>query len=250
MPGYRRASSVPQQPAWAIEKRRNPFDSIRADAPGGEFKRKGNSVESAADFANDRRVGIMQLETTAVRSSALNKHVHGRKGERAGSRQWSIIRGKGQRMQSMDLLAFDLQRFPAGRQDMDLWSLPEDALRKRSNRLDQMLTTIEHQQDSPVAQESGERSNRIIEISGQAHGRRDHVGDKRRSAQRAKVDVMDCAVEGGQHGVADRGGNGGFGDPAPSDDGEEPPRGQLFRDKLDCFLASHHFGRTWREPDG
>src|SRR6202048_1377335 len=96
----------------------------------------------------------------------------------------------------MDLLTFDLQRFPACRQYMDLWGHPEDALRQRSNRLDQMLTTIEHQQHSPVAQESGERSKRIIEIARQAHGRRDHVGDKRRSAQRAKVDVMDCSVEG------------------------------------------------------
>src|ERR1700736_5794183 len=122
---------MPQQPAWAIEKRCNPFDSIRADAPGGEFKRKGNSVESAADFANDRRIGIIQLETTAVRSSALNKQLHGRKGERAGSLQRCIIRGEGQRMQSMDLLTFDLQRFPAGRQDMDLWSLPKDALPQR-----------------------------------------------------------------------------------------------------------------------
>src|ERR1700687_2347231 len=142
---------MPQQPARAIEKRRNPFDSIGADAPGGEFERKGNSVESAADFANDRRVGIIQLETTAVRSSALNKQLHGRKGERAGSRQRFILRGKGQRMYSMDLLALDLQRFPARHQDMDLWSLPEDALRQWSNRLDQMLTAIEHQQHAPVA---------------------------------------------------------------------------------------------------
>src|SRR6266436_871397 len=155
MPGCRRASSMPQQPAWAIEKRRNPFDSIGADAPGGEFERKGNSVESAADFANDRRVGIIQLETTAVRSSALNKQLYGRKGERPSGRQRFIIRGEGQRMQSMDLLAFNLQRFPTRRQDMDLWSLPEDALRQWSNRLDQMFTAIEHQQHSPVAQESG-----------------------------------------------------------------------------------------------
>src|ERR1700738_4460988 len=155
MPRGRRASPVPQQPAWAIKKRRNPVDSMGADAPGGEFERKGNSVEFAADFANDRRVGIIQLETTAVRSSALNKQLHGRKGERAGSRQRFIIGGEGQRVYSMDLLTFNLQRFPARRQDMDLWSLPEDALRQWRNRLDQMLTAIEHQQHAPVAQESG-----------------------------------------------------------------------------------------------
>src|SRR6202048_4934841 len=146
---------MPQQPAWAIEKRRNPFDSVGADAPGGEFERKGNSVESAADAADERRVGIIQLETTAVRSSALNKQLHGRKGERAGSRQRFIIRWEGQRGYSMDRLPLNLQRFPARRQDMALWSLPEDALRQWRNRLDQMLTAIEHQQHAPVAQESG-----------------------------------------------------------------------------------------------
>src|SRR5229473_6108898 len=99
---------MPQQPAWAIEKRRNPFDSIGADAPGGEFERKGNSVEFTADFANDRRVGIIQLETRAVRTSALNKQLHGRKGERLCGRQRFIIRGEGQRMDSIDLLTFDL----------------------------------------------------------------------------------------------------------------------------------------------
>src|SRR6267142_5494910 len=181
MPGGRRASSLPQQPAWAIEKRRNPLDSIGADAPGGEFERKGNSVKSAADFANDRRVGIIQLKTT-VRSGALNKQMYRRKGQRLSSRQRVIIRREGQRIQSMDLLAFDLQRFSARRQDMDLWSLPEDALRQWSDRLDQMLTAIEHQQHSSVAQESGLRSERIIKINRQAHGQRDPVGDKRRSA--------------------------------------------------------------------
>ena len=45
----------------------------------------------------------------------------------------------------MNLLAIDLQRFPARRQDMDLWSRLEDALRQWSDRLDQMLTAIEHQ---------------------------------------------------------------------------------------------------------
>src|SRR5258706_185895 len=110
MPGQRRASSMPQQSARAIEKRHNPFDSIGADAPGGEFERKGNSVEFTADFANDQRVGIVQLETLAVRSSPLNKHLHGRKGERAGYRQRFTIRGEGQRMYSMDLLTFNLQR--------------------------------------------------------------------------------------------------------------------------------------------
>jgi hypothetical protein len=146
---------MPQQPAWAIEKRRNPLDSIGADAPGGEFERKGNSVESAADFANDRRVGIIQLETSAVRSSAFNKQLYGRKDQRLSGRQRFIIRGEGQRMYSMDLLTFNLQRFPARRQDMDLRSRLEDALRQWSNRLDQMLTAIEHQQHSPVPQESG-----------------------------------------------------------------------------------------------
>src|SRR5258708_3548393 len=146
---------MPKQPARPIEKRLNPFDSIDADAPGGEFECKGNSVESAADFAHDRRFDIIQLETTAVLSSALNKQLHGRKGQRAGSRQRCIIRGEGQRTYSMDLLAFDLQRFAARRQNMDLWRLPEDALRQRRNRLDQMFTAIEHQKHAPVAQESG-----------------------------------------------------------------------------------------------
>src|SRR5229473_3773901 len=155
MPGQRRAPSLPQQPAWAIEERRNPIDSVDTDAPGSEFERKGNSVELAADHADDRRFGVIQLKTAALRSSALNKQLHGRKGERAGSRQRFIVRREGQWIQSMDLLALNLQRFPARRQDMDLWRLPENALRQWSDRLNQMLTAIEHQQHSSVAQESG-----------------------------------------------------------------------------------------------
>src|SRR6266446_368104 len=131
MSGQRRASSLPQQPAWAIEKRCNSLDSVGADAPSSEFERKGNSVEFAADFANDRRVGVIQLKTTSVGSSALNKQLHRWKSECAGCRQRFIIRGEGQRIQSVDLLALDLQRLAACRQDMDLRSLPEDALRQR-----------------------------------------------------------------------------------------------------------------------
>src|SRR5260370_32504078 len=155
MQGRGGAPSLPQQPAWAIEKRRNPLDSIGADAPGGKFERKRNSIESAADFANDRRVGIIQLETTAARSSAFNEQLRGRKGQRLSGSQRFIIKGEGQRMDSIDLLTFNLQRFAARRQNMDLWRLPEGALRQWSDHLDQMLTAIEHQQHPPVAQESG-----------------------------------------------------------------------------------------------
>src|SRR5882757_10522596 len=35
-----------------------------------------------------------------------------------------------------------------------------------------------------------------------------------------------------------------------SDDGQEAPRGQLFRDKFDCFFASHHSVRPWGQSDG
>src|SRR5258706_7355521 len=119
----------------------------------------------------------------------------------------------------MNLLALDLQRFPARRQDMDLRSRLEDALRQRSNRLDQMLAAVEHQQHAPVAQESGKRSSWIIEIDRQTHCRRDPVGNERRTTQWPEVNVMGCAVEGGEHAMADRDGNSGFSDPARTDDG-------------------------------
>src|SRR5260370_9083392 len=154
MPGQRRASPVPQQPARTVEERCDPFNSVDTDAPGGEFECKGNSVEFAADLANNRRVGVIQLEPT-VRSGALNKQLYRRKGQRLSSRQRFIIRREGQWIQSMDLLALDLQWFPACRQDMDLWSFPEDALRQWSDRLDRMLPAIDPQQHPPVAQESG-----------------------------------------------------------------------------------------------
>jgi hypothetical protein len=118
---------------------------VDTDAPGSEFERKRNSVKSAADFADNRRFGIIQLETAAMRGSTPNKQLYGRKCQRPGSRQRCTIRGERQWIQSMNLLALDLQRFPARRQDMDLWSRLEDALRQWSDRLDQMLTAIEHQ---------------------------------------------------------------------------------------------------------
>jgi hypothetical protein len=46
---------------------------VDTDAPGSEFERKRNSVKSAADFADYRRFGIIQLETAAMRGSTPNK---------------------------------------------------------------------------------------------------------------------------------------------------------------------------------
>ena len=63
------------------------MDSIGTDAAGGEFERKGNSVEPAANIANRGRFSVTQLETAAICSCALNKQLHGRKGQRLGSRQ-------------------------------------------------------------------------------------------------------------------------------------------------------------------
>ena len=80
-------------------------------------------------------------------------------------RKARVVRRTGQRIQSVDMLAFDPKRFATGRQNMDLRRCIDDARRQWRHRFDEMLTGIEDQENSLVAQVSDQIGRRIVRLN-------------------------------------------------------------------------------------
>src|SRR6266849_209644 len=76
MPRQRRAPTLPEQLEAVIEQRHGFLDAASISPAGGEFNRKGYSIQPAADFANDRCIGVVQLKPAAAGDRALDEELH------------------------------------------------------------------------------------------------------------------------------------------------------------------------------
>ena len=82
----------------------------------------------------------------STNSWVAGKLLDGRRGEPG------IVRRTGERIQPVDVLAVDLQRLAAGRQDVDLGAAAKMLRGERRHRFDEMLAGVEDQQNPLVAQ--------------------------------------------------------------------------------------------------
>ena len=65
----------------------------------------------------------------------------------------------------MEMFALDPQGFSARCQDMNFWRLPKDALSQCGDGIDQMLATIEDEQEPPVTKKCEDGRNRIVGVN-------------------------------------------------------------------------------------
>src|SRR5438552_18600315 len=96
----------------------NALDAERLLAGSGEFDRKRYAIETAADVADARGIGITQLELFHRRGDALDEEARGRVSQHFGSaealRRWRAL----QPMQAARPFTLDAQRLAAGRHDL------------------------------------------------------------------------------------------------------------------------------------
>ena len=110
-------------------------------------------------------VRIADVETDAAGRRALHEQLRGRKRPDCRRRKPWVVRRTGQRIQSVDMLAFYPKRFATGCQNVDLWCCVDDARRQWRYRFDEMLARIEDQENSLVAQVSDQIGRRIVRLN-------------------------------------------------------------------------------------
>ncbi len=218
-----------------------------ADATGRKFDGKRNSVEPAADPGDDRRIGIAQFGAIATRSRALHEKLHGRKFERFGSCQADIVMGTIERIQQVNMLAFDPQRLPAGCQDVRLRCLADNAFGQRRRRVDHVLAIIEHKEDSPLAKKGQQAEDGILSLHHESERRCNRRRHQTGIGQRSEIDEENCALEIIDQRVGNRDCDGCLAHAARADDADEAPRHQLGRQRADGIVAADHSRQPRRQ---
>ena len=77
---------------------------------------------------------------------ALDQQLNGWIFKRPRRRYPLIIRRTCKRGELVDILAFDTQRFPAGREDVQGWHTTKQLFRESGSSVDQMFATVEDEQ--------------------------------------------------------------------------------------------------------
>src|ERR1700716_1074429 len=237
----RGAPTLPEEPELAIQERSRPTDSKSGDTAGGEFERQCDPIESATELSDNRSIGIAQHKGNSARDDAFHEEPHRRETHHFSGRESDGgLRWAPQRRQATDLFAFDPQRFTARCQNVDLRSFIENTLGQRGRRLDDMLAVVEHQEHPLIANKGEEILDRTVGIDREAQRRRDRAGDERRLIECPKIDEMNRAAKLTMLGMSDRYRYGRLADAARPDDRHEALAKQLFANRLDGFVASHH----------
>jgi hypothetical protein len=94
-------------PKAIVEQLRGPMDAMRANAAGRKLDRQRNAIESAADPGDDQGFSVGQLCAIATRCGSFHEKLGSRVLECFRSGQTGIFGWIIQRVQQVDMFAFD-----------------------------------------------------------------------------------------------------------------------------------------------
>ncbi len=92
-------------------------DRQRPQPRGGELERERNAVEPRAQLGDRRRVGVRHGEIGLLQARALDEQLHGFRAQQRCRACLAV--GNAQRQHRIGLLAADMQRLAARREDAD-----------------------------------------------------------------------------------------------------------------------------------
>ena len=138
------------------------------------------------------------------------------------------------------MFAFDPERFAAGRQDVRLWCLADEALGHRCRNADYVLAIVEHEEDLPVANKGQQTNERVLSLHREPECRRNRRRHELRIGQRSQIDEEHRIMESINQTMSDRDCHGRFPHTAGTDDADEAPHLELLRQGSDGVIAADH----------
>ncbi len=118
----------------------------RAETSGGQLEGERHSVQAAADLPHRRSVVVGEPEPRQSRLAALDEELHCV--ESAGPDRGARV-AFGRQTQRFDLVSNfsrDTQQLTTRGQDLQPFSTLQELLAEPSDRIDQMLAVVEHEQ--------------------------------------------------------------------------------------------------------
>src|ERR1700733_2959280 len=131
----------------------------------------------------------------------------------------------------MDIFTFHLEGFAAGRQDVRLWCLADEAFGQCCRNADYVLAIVEHEEDLPVAYKGQQTNERILGLHHEPERRCDRCRYKLRIGQRSQIDEKHRIMESINQRMSDRNCYGRFANTARADDTDEAPHLELLRQR-------------------
>src|SRR5450631_1689834 len=127
------------------------------------------------------------------------------------------------------MFTFHPERFAAGRQDVRLWCLADDAFGQCCCNADHVLATVEHEKYLPVANKGQQTNERLLGLHYEPERGRDRWRHELGIGQRSQIDEEHRVMESITQRMSDRDCYGCFADTARTDDADEAPRLKLLR---------------------
>src|SRR5580658_3911366 len=158
MPRQRGTTTIPQQPESLLEQLHSSTTPKEADATGPEQNCKRDSAKPTADPGDDGRVDIAQRGAIATRRCPVHEKLGSRVFESFCGCQAAIFGWTIERVQPVNVLAFDAQHLSARRQYVCMGCLADKAFGQRCHDVDHVLATVEHQEDLPFTNKSQQAS--------------------------------------------------------------------------------------------
>jgi hypothetical protein len=151
VPRPRSPAALPEQVEAIVEKVPNATNAERACTARGEFNGERNSIKSAANRGDDRRIYIAQRFAKSACGRPLHEKLHSRIRERFLRCQAWVVGWTIECIKQMDMFSFNPESFATRCQDVCLRGLADDPLRKCGSRVDHMLAIVEDKKDFLVA---------------------------------------------------------------------------------------------------
>src|SRR6476620_3128240 len=138
------------------------------------------------------------------------------------------------------MFTFNPKGFAAGRQDVRLWCLADDAFGQCCRNADHVLATVEHEEDLPVANKGQQTNERVLSLHREPECRRNRGRHELRIGQRSQIDEEDRVMKSINQRMGDRDCYGSFSDTAGTDNADEAPHLELLRQRSNGVIAADH----------
>src|ERR1700739_2125787 len=143
------------------------------------------------------------------------------------------------------MFTFHPECLAAGRQDVRLWCLADDAFGQCRRNADHVLATVEHEEDLLVANEGQQTNQPVLGRHYQPACRCDRSRHELGIGQRSQIDEEHRVMESITQRMSDRDCYGRFADAASTDDADEAPDLKLLRQRSNSVIATDHSRQLW-----
>src|ERR1700726_2365462 len=215
------------------------LDAKRGYSAGDQFNCKRDTIQLSAHLRDIRRLGLGENEVPPFRRDPLHKQLY----RRIAQHRVCLLPGvwrKIERENAIAIFSLHSQQFAPRRQDVNLGRFLEEAVCERSNRVDQVLTAIEDDEQLFRTDRVQQLGSCVPRFQGKPQRSSDSSRNLTRISQASQVNKMDSTVELLRHRMTGGDSNGRLPDSTGTEQSDEPIISNPILDIVENRVAPNH----------